>query len=77
MMIMLRAALAAVSLASIGSAYGADRDTRAALEPPADVATADARKPAAVVPTPNNPALAVRPDRGPWLFPPVGKYITG
>jgi|KBSMisStandDraft_5_1062788.scaffolds.fasta_scaffold1085372_2 hypothetical protein len=77
MMIMLRAALAVVSLASIGSAYGADRDIRAALNPPAGVAQAYPRNPATIAPTPNEATVAARPDRGPWLFPPIGKYIAG
>lgn len=78
MRIVLRAALMAASLASIGPAYAGENerspaDTTGVLaEAPADsspsVATAQGRRAVG--------GGESRSDRNGWLFPPIGKYLA-
>jgi hypothetical protein len=71
MLILLRAAIAAVSLASIGSAYGADSQVDASRRP-AVILQLSQQPPAA-----SEQPVSRQSGRSPWLFPPIGRYLAG
>lgn len=71
MIMLLRVAVAAVSLATIGSAYGADSQIGMSRQPPAVVQLSESPPPA------TEPPAFVHSSRKSWLFPPIGKYLAG
>jgi hypothetical protein len=83
MRIMLRAAMAALSIASIGSAYADSGDGVVAntqfTEIPGVVAQAPVQNMPLVAATADGQAVQTyesHANRTTWLFPPVGKYLA-
>jgi hypothetical protein len=83
MKIMLRAAMAAVSIATIGSAYAGEGEGTAAdtlfTEIPGVVAQAEVQNAPLAAMAQNRQAMATdvsSSNRTTWIFPPIGKYLA-
>jgi hypothetical protein len=80
MKIMLRAAIAAVSIGTIGSAYAGNGEGAAGntlfTEVPAVVDQAPVRNAPLAATGQNGPAHVSGSDRTTWMVPPIGKYIA-
>ena len=75
MRIMLRAAIAALSIGSIPPAIADEGGPNPTIEFPGVIALAPAQNVPSIDTTQREQALRADTGRGPWLFPPIGKYL--
>ena len=78
MRFVLRAAIVALSIGSIPpaiAAQGGPNPNTFSTELPGVIAQAPAQNVPSIDTTQRGQALRADTDRGPWLFPPIGKYL--